>query len=756
MSGADDGVPPSKRLKGDVTHASGVPASPTKAESKALIDGNEATAKAAETIRDCAALANCNRATEERDRVLSEKVEERRRVRAERERALAEVLAERDRVFRVLAEQDRVPPELYRVRAEQDRALAEQKRVLAEQDRVLAEQDRVLAEQDRVLAEQDRVLAEQDRALAEQDRVLAEQDRLSSEKDRVLPEQDRVLAEQDRVLAEQDRVLAEQYRESDRLKRFLAEKDKAAKRQSLQTLVALEKNQFVLKRLGKGSLPVNGTRTSASAIEKEFVVSSFKDNSKIRLGSVSRILLKLVDQNCGPPLKFKVVPVFNKADVIFLVRDLLDDVADILGYLGFDTSDMTNFQEPSLFSGRQDILVVRSSAYHLPFLVVKVTNPVVDVQLCDNEEALGQAYDCVESLRAFGHPDPVVVLTTLEESCVCWTHEDEDRTGNRYAEGLNITPTCPSNDEQDLSFEPMPERKLNRSKVFEAYQLVHVLCTVFRSALQSTKPNKNDICDLRINSTYSFSKVLRFTAKSDSYTWGSLRVCVGSPIHSRVQKSNNNQQKHAKNQQAIDDDDAYYLIGILGRGWTSNVWQALDSTGKEVVIKMYVNTPGHNSCYLDSQGLEDEGKRIPEEEADKLRRFYQFSETEVYHIKLSGFHCIVMPFFSPVPKEKRNDTLPAVEEVLKDVFGPQKLKYDEEDQVRWGHVGFFGPNRVILYSLSYLEPVEDENTESWVQTHCDILRDMSGWESEPELEQFECEHVSAEGGEKITGKFKTE
>jgi len=133
----------------------------------------------------------------------------------------------------------------------------------------------------------------------------------------------------------------------------------------------------------------------------------------------------------------------------------------------------------------------------------------------------------------------------------------------------------------------------------------------------------------------------------------------------------------------------YYLIGRLGYGATSNVWHALlDWTGNEVVIKMYVKTTDEKGGELDSQTSDEEAKRATEKEVETFKLFYPFLEGKVKHAKLSGFHCVVMPFFSPVPKEKRNASLEAVEGVLMNVFCKNNLKYDDED-VRWSHVGTF-------------------------------------------------------------------
>lgn len=95
--------------------------------------------------------------------------------------------------------------------------------------------------------------------------------------------------------------------------------------------------------------------------------------------------------------------------------------------------------------------------------------------------------------------------------------------------------------------------------------------------------------------------------------------------------------------------------------------------------------------------------------------------------------------------------------MLKDVFMQKELKYERED-VRWRHVGTYAEKsntgtettRHILYDLADLEQAE-ENSESWVEEHLDILKRRIGVEPEAEPEQLACQLVS-DGGEGIACK----
>jgi hypothetical protein len=539
--------------------------------------------------------------------------------------------------------------------------------------------------------------------------------------------------------------------------------DAAAKRRSLLTLLDLKADDFVLKQIGNEYSPVKGVHKIATAIEKTFKIFDL-DVEKVPLDSTSRILLRLMEQK--GEWKFNQLRCSSEADVDTLVNDVLLDAIAILKCLhisDFDIiGDLDVFHERSLFSGRPDILAVRASARHLPLLVVDVKKPVIDGSLCGKEKALGQAFDYGESLRACGHPLPVVVLTSLEASCVCWNSVDPKAT-ELYEEGVNTT-TCPPTPQQkkesstatsaspptlmspDRGFTPATQRKLNRSKEFEAYELVRVLCTALLHAAQATQPptKLGHIYRLVPKSTYNFPRVLRFTTAAKDYTWGSLAVCIGTPIESRAYNQQRNIRK-ANNKARLDksDDHAYYLIGRLGHGATSNVWHALDSKGNEVVIKMYVKTTNAKGLELDSKRFEAQAKLATKKEVANFKKIYSFLKEKVYHTKLSDFHCVVMPFFKPVPTAERQGALEKVKEVLTKEFTPKKLKYHAED-VRWSHVGTYVVDheqtpRHILYNLADLVPTKDSK-DRFVEAHLDILGKRMG-EHEKVCEHYEYQQV---------------
>jgi hypothetical protein len=572
-----------------------------------------------------------------------------------------------------------------------------------------------------------------------------------------------LIAEANAKVAAKDATIAELKAEQEATNAY-------RKRSSLLTLLDLNEANFMLQRVGSESSHVKGNHMDASAIQSAFKMFDINEEKKVK--SISRTLLRLLDQSdqdYSLPWTFKRLPFATEADIASIVNDVLLDAIEILKILKIHIGDLNVYRERSLFSGRPDILVVRSPTNHFPLLVVTIQKPVMTGSLCAEAEALGQAYDYAESLRAFGHQLPVVVLTSLEDSFVCWNSKNKEAT-ELYAKGVGSVIPCPptsqnqreslasksasppmlktssvSMDERDAIvhsvFVAEPDRELNRSKVFKAHELVHVLCTALCHAANahSTPAAMPFINLLKPGSTCYFPNALRFTAtKEKNYTWGELTVCFGEPIRRQPLKS----KKLHRNAKPIDrsDTQAYYLIGKLGHGATSNVWHALNWEGNEVVIKMYVKT-------TNAEG-DKEAERAAKTEVCRLCSFYPFLARKVSGVKLSGFHCVVMPFFNPVPSAERNGALKAVEEVLKTAFVKAKLKYDDND-FRWSHIGTYtepgqDEKEIILYDLADLVSTEEEDgdddddgdDESFVQAHLSVLKKRIKGEPVAKKESF--------------------
>jgi Family of unknown function (DUF5898) len=177
----------------------------------------------------------------------------------------------------------------------------------------------------------------------------------------------------------------------------------------------------------------------------------------------------------------------------------------------------------------------------------------------------------------------------------------------------------------------------------------------------------------------------------------------------------------------------YYVIGILGHGSTSNVYQAIDSNGRVVAIKVYVNAPEDEDGMFNRGTFDKCAQASIRREKLRLERFYKCLHGQVHEVRLlGGMHCLVMPFFKPVMKASRGRLFLKIENVLLASFVANKLKY-AEDNIRWRNVGLYCATRgeteqVILYDLADLEDLEADNASAMVKNHSNVL--MNGRETE--------------------------
>jgi hypothetical protein len=165
----------------------------------------------------------------------------------------------------------------------------------------------------------------------------------------------------------------------------------------------------------------------------------------------------------------------------------------------------------------------------------------------------------------------------------------------------------------------------------------------------------------------------------DSYGWGTI-----------LSKKRRTRLKESRKKK-------YYVVGVIGNGNTSNVFHAVDLDCKEYAIKMYVKRFDGNT-HLTKKEFEENGQKSVMTEVKNFNSIYP--NLNVFCQKLNKHHCVVMPFFDPVPKEEREGFIEKIEKVL-EVFASNKRKYKDED-VRWRHVGLY-EGKCILYDLAELK-----------------------------------------------------
>jgi hypothetical protein len=135
------------------------------------------------------------------------------------------------------------------------------------------------------------------------------------------------------------------------------------------------------------------------------------DKTKLDASNQSSLLVDASQKNC----------VGLEADVAALVRMALSDTLKLLSIN--HNLELTVRMERSLFSCRPDILVVSTAMHDLPLFAIEVKK-YKERDLFNVGKVLGQVFDYAEILAAFGHKLPFVVLSSFEQSFVCWLQDE--------------------------------------------------------------------------------------------------------------------------------------------------------------------------------------------------------------------------------------------------------------------------------------------------------------------------------------------
>jgi hypothetical protein len=356
----------------------------------------------------------------------------------------------------------------------------------------------------------------------------------------------------------------------------------------------------------------------------------------------------------------------SEADVSSLVQRALED-ATYLAQCKTGRNFITR-HEYSIFSLRPDHFVVLED--NVPLLTVEDKKPWntkkkekkdENIMETDLGHAYGQLYDYAMMMRAFGTHASFLVLTCFQESRMLWLDSNrgdanasykniEERDKNSAMsppsskQGKENTPSplnfqSPDKNIKQISKQPQgkkgfqslqDKRVLNASASFDSTHLVPLLYTAILRAVTEI-PHKRSKLKIPLfeNDTLNDYKTLKMGSEWRQYDWGLLTGTVG---------------------QEIDENNCYYLMDIIGMGRTSKVFYALHSSGKPSVIKMFVNRAieDRNGETLSKKEWMKLAKKKTKTEKENFDNLYPFLKDEVKVEMILGFHCVVMPFFTPL------------------------------------------------------------------------------------------------------------
>jgi hypothetical protein len=552
------------------------------------------------------------------------------------------------------------------------------------------------------------------------------------EMDQKLQEKDQKIQEKDQKLQEKDQKLQEKDQKIGHLKRKEAN-------HSFYSLLSIAENQLKLK--SESSYSASGTHHLKATATEMQQLSLTKFDSKMmervkQMPQVSQLLVKFVDQTYldQPALKFKEYRYVTEADVAVIVSDAVNDAVVLYKHLVRSKPEIKIRMERSLFSCRFDILVVLHSDY--PILAIEVKKPMLPGKLHNSTKILGQVFDYAQLLMACGVSRPYVVLSTFEESMLCWVNFSSDESIQQH-DKVTVATSTNSEDKETQSppsLVDLPQttsnekdvqygREFFRTQLFKPHQLVQFLHTGLYKSINENGGNRNikRIYQLVEGKQYYFERVLK-TSSSDNknYGWQSLTFTLGKAITSN------------KRNTSTDSID-FYIIGTLGYGSTSTVYQAIDSNGMLVAIKVYAKTDDDNGILMSTNSFKKTATDAVAKEIKNFQTLYSdILDKKVRTFQLfENMHCLIMPFFRPVQKNERAGLMAQIQSVFNGRFHNNSLMYASDD-IRWRHVGSYicanKKEHTILYDLADLVAIDTEDKATIAMDHFKVLYERIGTE----------------------------
>ena len=458
-------------------------------------------------------------------------------------------------------------------------------------------------------------------------------------------------------------------------------------------------------------------------------------------------------------------------------KGLYHSEADVSTYIGGALRDACSmaedstkinlciFREFSLWSGRPDHLVVWNDVNSDPILAVEDRQPFY-VPNNDNERegetqipgpVQGQMFDYIMELRCLGHAAPFAVLSDFHSSWLFWQKNPESGKLLRTQDKVKLvlqrlgktlpTPTkgAESNDDQGAEPKETPPAPklvtektnvnisestfsvcnrtddLNHSRRFDSKELVPLLYTAILCGLAQ---NPSALRKEQIIGRKSYDGIaLKLMEKS--YEWGHLKLKVGKSIGFLIGGTETRAGKIIKE----FGKKTFVAIDNIGRGNTSKVFEAYDSTGNLCAIKMYVKQCNDSKGRpLTDEDSRKEGKKACLKEIERLKQAYPFLEKKVSFQTVNNFPSIVMPYFRPLTdielKEKKvKDEIRACLGNFCEKGTTTKLMYAESD-LRWRHIGYYQDaveKKLVMFDLADLVEVEEEVDPKYIESQLGTL-----------------------------------
>jgi hypothetical protein len=570
------------------------------------------------------------------------------------------------------------------------------------------------------------------------------------EKDKTIQEKDKTIQEKDKTIQEKDKTIQEKDKET---QVQLQEKDKKLAKMNIAGLLELkDSTAFQLVSRGTNSSHVHTTHNNASYKEATFLLMDVPTGKQgltdkkedpwtglaTKFESKSSSLLSVPDGKEG--LQYA-----NEADLQTYIHEAVLDAIYICNQLiaeaapnGRNVQKLQHRREGSLLShNKPDHTIIFESISGIDILTIEDKKPCAGIS--KKPKVLGQVFDFLMALARFGHPNPFGILTTFEQTWVCWVHEDSSGIATltdrlefdsvvSLVEGLPESNGKPPQETTPPSAKPCSPKQTSTVKkawtdatrnvyvskqVYKAHELVPVLCNAIFCGMQNihwtqkTMSLSNDIhcegCFLQL--------------MPDGYKWVQGTLPFSGKPNMRDKKSLNRRTRSlfVANREGKNE---YTVVELLGVGETSRALRAVTTDGDECVIKMYIRKFEDNVPLSDKKFVKNASASVARE-VSNYHKIYPELKPYVWQTKLNMFHCVILPYFIPV--ENRKESLEGIADVLNSKFKDAKLCFAESD-MRWRHVGMFQDN-VYLFDLADLKELGGSKFSDFkgYDRHIDVL-----------------------------------
>ena len=524
---------------------------------------------------------------------------------------------------------------------------------------------------------------------------------------------------------------------------------------SLRRLI-VEKPELLLQCKGSKTSNIRSSnhRKAVSTQMPNCVVLEKIENTDVDLDRISNLLQTHTSYNGI---------YHSEADVSTYMGGALRDACS----MAEDSTKITlcSYREFSLWSGRPDHLVVWNDVNSDPILVVEDKKPF-HVPKKDNESGgetkipgpvQGQMFDYIMELRCLGHSAPFAVLSDFQSSWLFWQTNSESVQLLETEDKVKLVLDCvgktiptpikeaESNDDQGAEPKETPPAPklvtesptnvnisesifsecdrtghLNHSRRFESKDLVPLLYTAILCGLAQ---NPSALRKEQIIGRKNYDGIaLKFTEKS--YHWGHLNLKVGTPIGANVGSKGRKSIKQYK-------ENTFVAIANIGRGSTSKVFEAYDSSGHLCAIKIYVKQcKDSNGKALTNEKSREEGKKACLKEIERLKQAYPFLKEKVSFQLVNNLPSIIMPYFQPLTDierkdEKVKDEIRACLGKFYEIDTTTKLMYAEAD-LRWRHIGYYQDTdtkekELVMFDLADLVEVEKNVEKGYIESQLNTL-----------------------------------